>query len=270
MMPGFEAVTAMLKARSGIVIGADKLYLIDTRLAPIIKREGCRDLAELAGRLRPNGALERDVVEAMTTNESLFFRDGKPFEALRLRVLPRLHAQRPAGAPIRIWSAAASTGQEAYSIAMIAAEQANAMPGRRIEILGTDIAREPLMRAREGLYSQFEIQRGLPMQMLVRHFTKEEAQWRIKPALRAAVTFREANLLADLAPLGRFDVVFCRNVLIYFDTETKRTVLAAIARQLAPDGVLFLGGAETVLGLTDQFKPIASESGAYGPDRPAS
>jgi len=152
---------------------------------------------------------------------------------------------------------------------MIAAEQAATMPGRRIEILGTDIAREPLMRAREGLYSQFEIQRGLPMQMLVRYFTKEEAQWRIKPALRAAVTFREANLLADLAPLGRFDIVFCRNVLIYFDADTKRKVLAAISRQIAPDGVLFLGGAETVLGLTDEFKPIAAESGAYGPDRPS-
>ena len=267
MTPGFDAIAAMLKARSGIVIGADKLYLIDTRLGPIIKREGLRDLAELAGKLRPGSPLERDVVEAMTTNESLFFRDSKPFEALRLRVLPRLHAARPPGSVLRIWSAAASTGQEAYSIAMIAADQATAMPGRKVEILGTDLAREPLERAREGLYSQFEVQRGLPMQMLVRHFAKEDAQWRVKPQLRAAVTFREGNLMADFSALGRFDVIFCRNVLIYFDAPTKRRVLDALARQMAPDGVLFLGGAETVLGLTESFKPVAGESGAYCPAR---
>jgi chemotaxis protein methyltransferase CheR len=253
----------MLKARSGLTLGPEKLYLLETRLVSIMRRENLRDLAALADKLQPNSALERDVVEAMTTNESLFFRDTKPFEALRLRVLPRLHAARPPGARLRIWSAAASTGQEAYSIAMLLAEMTPQLRDRKIDILGTDIARDALKRAKEGVYSQFEIQRGLPMQMLVKHFAKEEQQWRIKPAVRANVEFREYNLLADLRALGQFDVVFCRNVLIYFDAPTKSRVLDAIAGQMAPDGVLFLGGAETVLGLTPSFQTIQGESGAY-------
>jgi chemotaxis protein methyltransferase CheR len=265
MSAGFTAIAAMLKARSGLIVGPDKTYLLETRLAPLMKREGARDLAALADKMRPGSALERDIVDAMTTNESLFFRDSKPFDAMRQRILPRLHAARPAGTPLRIWSAAASTGQEAYSIAMIAAEMALAMPGRRVEIVGTDIAREPLQRARAGLYSQFEVQRGLPMQNLVKFFTKEDSQWRIKQPLRDAVSFREWNLLADLRGLGQFDVVFCRNVLIYFDPMTKSQVLDAIVKQMPADGVLFLGGAETVLGLTQAFRAIPNENGAYQP-----
>jgi chemotaxis protein methyltransferase CheR len=265
MSAAFAAIATMLKSRSGLVLGPDKIYLAETRLAALMKREGLRDLAALAEKLRPDSPLERDVVDAMTTNESLFFRDSKPFDALRARILPRLHAARAPGAPIRIWSAAASTGQEAYSIAIIAQELATAMPGRRVEIVGTDIAREPLQRARDGLYTQFEIQRGLPMQMLVKYFEKADTQWRIKQPLRDAVTFREFNLLSDLRPLGHFDVVFCRNVLIYFDAPTKTRVLDAIAKQIAPDGVLFLGGAETVLGLTDAFRAVPNERGAYAP-----
>lgn len=265
MSTAFGAIATMLKARSGLVLGPDKVYLAETRLAPLLKREGLRDLTALAEKLKPDSPLERAVVEAMTTNESLFFRDSKPFDALRLRILPRLHAARGPGAPIRIWSAAASTGQEAYSIAIIAQESATALPGRRVEIIGTDIAREPLQRARDGVYTQFEIQRGLPMQMLVKYFEKGDGQWRIKQPLREAVSFREYNLLSDLRPLGRFDIVFCRNVLIYFDAPTKTRVLDAIAKQIAPDGVLFLGGAETVLGLTDSFRAVPNESGAYAP-----
>ena len=263
MSAAFATIATMLKTRSGLVLGPDKIYLAETRLAPLMKREGLRDLAALADKMRPDSPLERAVVEAMTTNESLFFRDGKPFDALRQRILPRLHAARAGGTPLRIWSAAASTGQEAYSIAMTAQDMAAALAGRRIEILGTDIAREPLQRARSGLYTQFEIQRGLPMQMLVKHFDKAEGQWQIKQNLRDAVTFREFNLLADLKPLGRFDIVFCRNVLIYFDAPTKTRVLDAMAKQIAPDGVLFLGGAETVLGLTDSFRAVPGENGAY-------
>ncbi len=261
----FMSIAAVLKAQSGLTLGPDKLYLLETRLQPIMVREKFFDLAALADRLAMSAALSREVVEAMTTNESLFFRDQKPFDALRLRILPRLHATRPPGVPIRIWSAAASTGQEAYSIAMLAAELGAGLGGRRVEILGTDIARDPLERARAGLFSQFEVQRGLPMQMLVKYFAKDEALWRIKPHLRDAVSFREWNLLADPRPLGRFDIVFCRNVLIYFDAPTKTRVLESIAGVTAPDGVLFLGGAETVLGLTDKFVAIASESGAYAP-----
>jgi chemotaxis protein methyltransferase CheR len=199
----------------------------------------------------------------MTTNETFFFRDEKPFAHVRTQALPRLHAARPAGARLRIWSAAASAGQEAYSLAMIVAEQRASLGTRVVEILGTDIAREQLARARQGLYTQFEVQRGLPMQMLVKHFRKDGANWRISDALRAAVQFREFNLLSDPRPLGQFDIVFCRNVLIYFDPPTKAKVLAAIAGCLAPDGVLFLGGAETVLGISDRFVAHPADRGVY-------
>jgi chemotaxis protein methyltransferase CheR len=263
MSRAFASLAKVLKARSGLVIGPEKLYLLETRLAPLLKCHGLRDLDALSAKMRPGSTLEREVVEAMTTNESLFFRDTKPFEALRHTVLPKLHAARPPGIPLRIWSAAASTGQEAYSIAMVTADLASAMPGRQVDILATDIARNPLERARQGLYTQFEIQRGLPMQMLVKHFAKEEKQWRVTQDLRDAITFKEWNLLSDLRPLGTFDIVFCRNVLIYFDPPTKRRVLEALARQMPADGVLVLGGAETVLGLTDSFHTVPGENGIY-------
>ncbi len=265
MTASYASLAGTLKARSGLILGPDKLYLLETRLAPLLRREGLRSLDELAARMRPGSALEGDVVEAMTTNESLFFRDGKPFELLRRTILPRLHANRPPGATLRIWSAAAANGQEAYSIAMVCAELASAMPGRRVEIIGTDIAREPLERARQGLYSQFEIQRGLPMQMLVRHFVKEDTQWRVRQELRDAVSFRVWNLLTDPRPLGRFDVVFCRNVLLYFDTATKQRVLEGLARAMPQDGTLFLGGAETVLGVTEKLRPGADGAAGYQP-----
>ena len=205
------------------MIGPDKLYLLETRLAPILKREKLRDLAALADRLRAPGAeaLIRQVVEAMTTNESFFFRDDKPFQHFRNQALPRLMAARPAGAPLRVWSAASSSGQEAYSLAMILSECRASIGGRRIEIIGTDLAHDQVVRAREGLYTQFEVQRGLPVQMLMRYFKKEENNWRISEAIRGMVQYREWNLLGDLRPLGQFDVVFCRNVLIYFDQPTK-------------------------------------------------
>ena len=265
---GFETLAGLLKSRSGLVIGPDKLYLLETRLAPILRRDGLRDLATLADRLRTvtlaTEALARDVVEAMTTNESFFFRDEKPFQHVRTVALPRLLAARTPGTPLRIWSAAASSGQEAYSLAMILAECRSTLGERRIEILGTDLARDQLARARDGLYTQFEVQRGLPVQMLVRYFRKEDANWRIAEAIRGLVQFREWNQLADLRPLGQFDIVFCRNVLIYFDQPTKARVLDAIAARLAPDGMLYLGGAETVLGISSRFAPLANERGVYG------
>jgi chemotaxis protein methyltransferase CheR len=179
--------------------------------------------------------------------------------------LPALLAARPPASRLRIWSAAASTGQEAYSLAMILAEQRAALAGRGVDILGTDISRAPLARAQAGLYTQFEVQRGLPMQYLVKYFRKEGTEWRIADALRAMVTFREWNLLAELRPLGTFDIVFCRNVLIYFDQPTKSRVLDAIARQMAPDGRLYLGGAETVIGLTERLAAVPGEVGVYAP-----
>jgi chemotaxis protein methyltransferase CheR len=262
----FETFAALLRSRSGLVIGPDKLYLLETRLAPILKRERLRDLAVLAERLRASGAenLIREVVEAMTTNESFFFRDDKPFQHFRNQALPRLLASRPAGAPLRVWSAASSSGQEAYSIAMILSECRASVGDRRIEIIGTDLAREQVARARQGVYTQFEVQRGLPVQMLMRYFRKEESGWRINEPIRGMVHYREWNLLADLRPLGQFDVVFCRNVLIYFEQTTKAKVLNAIAQQMPQDGLLYLGGAETVLGITSRFMPLAAEQGVYG------
>ena len=249
----FATIADLVKARSGIVLGVDKGYLVETRLLLLLRQRSIASLAELTSRLRaqPGGPLAHAVVDAMTTNESLFFRDGKPFEHLRHVVLPRLQAPHTPDRPLRIWSAAASSGQEAYSIAMIVAEAGAA--GRRVEILGTDISTEQILRARAGLYSQFEVQRGLPIQNLVRYFTKEGGGWRIDAALRQQVVFREWNLLDDPRSLGTFDVVFCRNVLIYFDPPTKRKVLDDIWRRLDPSGFLYLGGAETTLGVSDRF-----------------
>jgi chemotaxis protein methyltransferase CheR len=265
----FAFLAGLVKSRSGLLLTPDKGYMLETRLVPLLRREGLPNLDALALRLRAPSAeaLAEAVTEALTTNESSFFRDGKPFEHLR-RALPALARARPAGPPLRIWSAACSTGQEAYSIAMILAELAPALGGRRAEILGTDIAQEVLARAREGCFTQFEVQRGLPVQLLVRHFTQEEGRWRIAPALRAMVRFERRNLLSDLRPLGSFDVIFCRNVLIYFEPPTKARVMAALADQLAPDGVLYLGGAETVLGLTDRLVAVPGERGAYERPRP--
>jgi chemotaxis protein methyltransferase CheR len=262
----FQTLATLLKTRSGLIIGTDKLYLLETRLAGIIKREKLNDLNGLAERLRRPGAdpLARDVVEAMTTNESFFFRDEKPFLHFRSQALPRLVTARPPGSTLRVWSAASSSGQEAYSLAMIVAESTGVLGGRKVEIVGTDIARDQLARAREGVYSQFEVQRGLPVQMLMRYFRKDESDWRIADTIRAMAQFREYNLLSDFRALGRFDIVFCRNVLIYFDQPTKTRVLEAIAGLMPPDGLLYLGGAETVLGITARFAPMPNERGVYG------
>ena len=262
----FDIFAACLRNGSGLVIGPDKTYLLEARLGRILKVHGLRDLDALAERVAADrgGALTRDVIEAMTTNESFFFRDDKPFAHFRTHALPRLLAGRGAGQKLRIWSAASSSGQEAYSLAMILAECRAQIGTRSIEIIGTDISREQLLRAQEGLYTQFEVQRGLPMQFLVRYFRKEGANWRLNDAIRAMAAFREFNLLSDLRALGQFDVVFCRNVLIYFDQPTKTKVLEAMAAQMAPDGLLYLGGAETVLGITSRYAPLPGERGVYG------
>jgi chemotaxis protein methyltransferase CheR len=262
----FNVLANLLKARSGLTIGQDKVYLLETRLTVMMRRENLSDLNTLAERLARPGSenLVREMVEAMTTNESFFFRDDKPFQHFRTQALPRLIAARPPGSGLRIWSAASSTGQEAYSLAMILAESKALLGDRKIEIIGTDIAREPLTRARNGQYTQFEVQRGLPVQYLMKYFKKEDPHWQIAPAIRQMAQFREFNLLGDLRPLGRFDIVFCRNVLIYFDQPTKTRVLEAIASVMPADGMLYLGGAETVLGITGRFAPLTGERGVYG------
>jgi chemotaxis protein methyltransferase CheR len=262
----FAVLAGLLKARSGLIIGQDKVYLLETRLTGMMRRESMADLNVVAERLGRPGAepLVREVVEAMTTNESFFFRDDKPFLHFRTQALPRMVAARPPNAPLRVWSAASSTGQEAYSLAIILAESRAVIGNRTVEIVGTDIAREPLARAREGQYTQFEVQRGLPVQYLMKYFKKEDPNWRISDMIRKMAQFREFNLLGDLRSLGRFDIVFCRNVLIYFDQPTKTRVLEAIAGLMPPDGILYLGGAETVLGITARFAPLPGERGVYG------
>ncbi len=263
----FDFLAALLKTRSGLVIGRDKDYLLNARLTPIAQTEKLADLDALATRLRQPGAeaIAARVVEAMTTNESLFFRDGRPFEHLRLQAFPKLCAARPPGGTIRVWSAASSSGQEAYSIAMMLADNPALAQGRRIEIIGTDIARDQLSRAREGIYTQFEVQRGLPVQMLVKYFQRVGQNWLLSEKIRNMVQFREWNLLADLSGLGRFDIVFCRNVLIYFDYQTKSRTLAAIRKIMPDDGVLYLGAAETVVGVSDRFAPETGGRGVYIP-----
>ncbi|MEJ1977362.1 MAG: protein-glutamate O-methyltransferase CheR [Acetobacteraceae bacterium] len=269
-MTALDTLARLLRARSGLVVGPDKLYLLETRLAPMLRREGLPDLDTLAQHLLSHGdasPLMQEVVEAMATHETLFFRDPRRFVHLQEQGLPALARARPPGQALRIWSAAASTGQEAYSLAMAAVECQAALAGRKVQIIGTDIARPPLARARAGLYTQFEVQRGLPVQRLLTYFDQQGDSWRVRPQLRALCEFRTWNLLDDPAPLGCFDVVFCRNVLIYFDTDTKAQVLASIARQMAPDGLLYLGGAETAIGISPCFEPDEQEHTVYRPVR---
>ncbi len=243
------------------MVGSDKQYLLEARLAPILRREGLSSLDRLVDRLGKDGGeeLEREITEAVATHETLFFRDTKPFDHLRTAGVPDLLRNRPAGTKLRIWSAAAATGQETYSLAMTLADLGLA-DRSRAEIVGTDLAREPLARARAGLYTQYEVQRGLSVQRLLKHFTQEGHEWQVEAGLRALCRFRQWNLLDDPAPLGRFDIVFCRNVLFYFNRKVRTQVLARIRKQLAPDGLLYLGAAESAAGLDDT---LARDGPAY-------
>ncbi len=249
------------------MLTVDKKYLLESRLTPLARTHGKTDVSELVGLMKRGRQvdLERDVVEAMTTNESFFFRDTKPFDIFRDYVLPGLVAKRSDRRQLRIWCAAASSGQEPYSLAMILKEAAAKMPGWRFEIFGTDISRDILARAQSGIYSQFEVQRGLPIHLLAKYFTKKGNDWEISADIRSMVTYREHNLLENPGVLGRFDAVFCRNVLVYFDRVTRGAVLDGIARQMSLDGTLFLGGAETVFGITNAFKPVEGQRGIYAP-----
>ena len=263
----YDYLRKLLKERSGLVLSADKQYLVESRLLPVARRAGATTLAEFVPRLRGPGAepLVVEVVEAMTTNETFFFRDKLPFEHFRDTIVPALLAARATQRHIRIWCAAASSGQEPYSLAMCLREMGDAVAGWRIDIVATDLSGDVLDRARSGLYSQFEVQRGLPIQLLVKYFTQVGESWQIAPDIRAMVKFRQLNLLRDFIGLGSFDVVFCRNVLIYFDQPTKVDVLFRLARSIEPDGYLVLGAAETVVGLTDRFKPVVDRRGLYAP-----
>ena len=264
----YDYLRKCLKERSGLVLAADKQYLVESRLLPVARSAGFANLGELvqALMLGNQGALMTSVVEAMMTHESFFFRDKIPFDQFKQTVMPALIEARKNSRTLRIWCAAASTGQEPYSLAMCLKEMESKISGWRIDLLATDLGNDVLEKARQGLYSQFEVQRGLPIQLLVKHFTQVGELWQIAPDIRAMVKFQQLNLLSDFARLGRFDLIFCRNVLIYFDTETKIGVLNRFARSVAGDGYLVLGAAETVVGLTDSFKVMPDKRGLYVPN----
>jgi chemotaxis protein methyltransferase CheR len=259
----YEFLRKLLRERSGLDLSSDKQYLVESRLLPLARRMGLGGIPDLVQKMK-NGAeqLTTQVVEAMTTNETFFFRDKIPFEHLR-DVLPSLILSRANRRSLRIWSAASSSGQEPYSIAMCLREYGAALSGWRIDIVATDISQDVLEKSKAGLYSQFEVQRGLPIQLLLKYFTQLGEFWQLSADIRGMVQHRQLNLLQDFSHLGKFDVIFCRNVLIYFDQETKISVFERLAKVLEPDGVLVLGAAESVVGITDAFRPSQERRGLY-------
>ena len=263
----YEYLRKLLKDRSGLDLSADKQYLIESRLLPLSRKAGLAGISELVLKMKGgSAATTTQVVEAMTTNETFFFRDKLPFDHFRDSIVPEILKARASRRSLRIWCAAGSTGQEPYSLAMCLKEMSAAISGWRIEILATDLSQEVLEKSRAGIYSQFEVQRGLPIQMLVKYFKQTGELWQINPDIRAMVQHRQLNLLHDFSQLGVFDVIFCRNVLIYFDQDTKIDIFNRLARITEPDGFLVLGAAETVVGLTNVFKPFPERRGVYRPN----
>jgi len=262
----YEYLQKLLKERSGLVLSADKQYLVESRLIPLARRSGLGGIGDLVAKMRMGAEpLTVAVVEAMTTNETFFFRDKVPFDHFRETILPSMLEARKNRRSIRIWCAASSTGQEPYSLAMILKEMGASMSGWRVEIVATDLSQEVLEKSKSGIFSQFEVQRGLPIQLLVKHFTQINETWQLSPEIRAMVQFKQLNLLHDFSHLGAFDVIFCRNVLIYFDQDTKVNVFNRLARVIEQDGFLVLGAAETVVGLSAGFSPYPERRGLYHP-----
>ncbi|MBO6505451.1 MAG: protein-glutamate O-methyltransferase CheR [Kordiimonadaceae bacterium] len=262
----FEFLAGLLKDKSGLMLTPDKVYLLESRLTPLARKRGLDTLDALVMKLRTSrdDSLIKDVTEAMTTNESFFFRDNTPFDIFKNHVLPAMEKARTTKR-LRIWCAAASTGQEPYSLAILLKEQWAKWQNWNIEIVGTDICTQVLEKAKAGAYSQFEVQRGLPIQMLIKYFKQEGDVWRINDDIKNMVKYRPFNLLDSFGMLGSFDVIYCRNVLIYFDQPTKKDVLERMSNTLAKDGTLFLGAAETVLGITDTLRPVRGQRGMYVP-----
>jgi len=260
----YDYLRKFLKERSGLDLSPDKQYLVESRLLPLARKASLPGIPDLVLKIRNgDGRLATDVVEAMTTNETFFFRDKIPFDHLRDSIMPGLIQARAARKSLRIWSAASSTGQEPYSIAMCLKEMGAALAGWRIEIVATDLSQEVLEKCKAGVYSQFEVQRGLPIQLLMKYFTQSSDVWQLKADVRSMVQFRQLNLLQDFSHLGTFDVIFCRNVLIYFDQDTKAMIFERMAKGLEADGTLLLGAAESVVGITDAFRPISDRRGLY-------
>ncbi len=259
----YSYLKKVLQKETGLSLGNDKEYLLLQRLTPLLKEEGISSISDLVLCLRQamEARLRKRICDIMTTNETLFFRDRKPFDSVEKEIIPQLLKSRSNSRQLRIWSAASSTGQEAYSIAMILRGKFPVLRNWKIDITATDYSQDALKTAKKGTYSHFEVQRGLPAPMLIQNFKKEDANyWTIKPEIRSMVSFREMNLIKPFPHLGSFDIVFCRNVLIYFEDLIKVKVLRNISQVLRPDGYLFLGGAETILGVSSEFEKIPSVS----------
>jgi chemotaxis protein methyltransferase CheR len=255
---GFTYLQQLLLEHAGILLEAEKHYLAEARLEPLATQEGFESIDALLDGVQAGGdagLLERKVIEAMTNSETSFFRDLQPFEALRKLVLPELIARRASERALTIWSAAAASGQEPYSLAMLLREHHPLLAGWKVTLIASDISEAMISRARAGAYSQIEVNRGLPAPMLVKYFRRIDGEWQVVEELRRAIEFRRINLTAPWPFLPTMDLILMRNVLIYFDVPTKKAVLARVRRQLKPDGYLFLGGGETTMNLDETFAP---------------
>jgi len=252
----YDYLSQFLSNASGLALGTGKEYLLEARLTPLAQSLGLSDFEELVAELRrgADDRLSTAVVETMTTNETSFFRDKTPFEELKNVMLPELISARQNEKTLRIWCAASSTGQELYSLLMLIDESFPQLRDWKIDVVGTDIAQSMLDRCAGGVYSQFEVQRGLPTPLLIKYFEQIPEGWRIKDSLKNRVQWRQQNLLESFSLLGPFDIIFCRNVLIYFEVELKRNVLERMRSILRSDGYLTLGAAESIVGVTDQFE----------------
>ena len=264
----YEFLRKLLKERSGLDLSPDKQYLVESRLVPLARKAGLGGITELVQKMKAGGgeALVAEVVEAMTTNETFFFRDKTPFDHLKDTMLPALLQARAARRSLRIWCAASSTGQEPYSIAMCLKGLGAAIAGWKIDIVGTDLSQGVLEKSKAGIFSQFEVQRGLPIQLLVKHFVQVGDMWQLNPDIRSMVQHRQLNLLQDFGHLGSFDIIFCRNVLIYFDQDTKANIFERLSKVVEGDGFMVLGAAESVVGISDAFKPFPDRRGLYRPN----
>jgi len=261
-----QFLSALVRQRSAIVLEPEKSYLLEARLAPLARAEGFGSIDALVEHLRaqPAGGLHGKVVEAMTTNETSFFRDLHPFEALRTVVIPEVIRHRRTERRLTIWCAASSSGQEPYTVAMTLLEHFPELAGWSVTLLGTDISGAMIARCRAGKYGQIEVNRGLPAPLLMKYFERKGMDWQVKPVVQRLCEFRELNLIEPWGQLPAMDVIFLRNVLIYFDVETKRSILQKVRAALAPWGHLFLGGAETTLNLGDMFERVPfDKAGCY-------
>ncbi len=252
----FDFLCNFVREKSAIVLEPSKAYLVESRLNPVARENGLSSLDELVAALKKPGSrdLATKVIDAMTTNESSFFRDLQPFEALKTVIIPELMERRSKERTLNIWSNACSSGQEVYSIAMMLRESFPALAGWKVRLIASDLSTSILKKAQEGIFNQTEVNRGLPMPMLLKHFTKSGLQWQIRDEIRKSIEFREVNLIESWPPtLPTMDIIFLRNVLIYFSPETKTSILNKAHRILKPDGCLFLGGAETTINLDTKF-----------------